>query len=317
MVYWYQIRVNGTRISLAHVEGWEGRSRTRAAGRGDGLGGSGGAGAGARPGAYPPLQQVRILNALILYFPYLCATQRCATQTLVLGPWPWPRGLFTLSARLVDGAGAGRCRMPGAVSDQVLRVRPQLNPTRQGPGRRPGAECPAARRWRRQRSNVGGRRRPGGGRIPQSLPRGRFGGELPMRFYMETRTTGWNSERCQAATPDHRCDNGVRMVRPGQALTGGVPSGCELAEFRGVDKHGHGHTLRPPGARGSQGLGQGPTPLSAGVNPKLSHYYVPVFSSTLNSSTHTIVLGSVAMAARLVHPIRSPPGGLEMRLPIL
>ena len=31
-----------------------------------------------------------------------------------------------------------------------------------------------------------------------------------MRFYTETRTTGWNSERCQAAIPDHRCDNGGR-----------------------------------------------------------------------------------------------------------
>ena len=89
-------------------------------------------------------------------------------------------------------SGAGRCRMPGAVSDQVLgrstgwarlgspvdgggRVRnprrpssrgssvlPQLNPTRitrlpscapapRRPLRPPGAECPAARRWRRQR----------------------------------------------------------------------------------------------------------------------------------------------------------------------
>ena len=50
-------------------------------------------------------------------------TQQYATQTLVLGSRPWPRGLFTLSARLVDGAGAGRCRMPGAVSDQVLAGR--------------------------------------------------------------------------------------------------------------------------------------------------------------------------------------------------
>ena len=40
-----------------------------------------------------------------------------STQTLVPGPRPWHGGLFTLSARLVDGAGAGRCRMPGAVSD--------------------------------------------------------------------------------------------------------------------------------------------------------------------------------------------------------
>ena len=45
-----------------------------------------------------------------------------STQTLVPGPRPWHGGLFTLSARLVDGAGAGRCRMPGAVSDQVLPV---------------------------------------------------------------------------------------------------------------------------------------------------------------------------------------------------
>ena len=45
-----------------------------------------------------------------------------STQTLVPGPRPWHGGLFTLSARLVDGAGAGRCRMPRAVSDQVLPV---------------------------------------------------------------------------------------------------------------------------------------------------------------------------------------------------
>ena len=56
-------------------------------------------------------------------FPGLFTTQQYATQTLVLGSRPWPRGLFTLSARLVDGAGAGRCRMPGAVSVQVLAGR--------------------------------------------------------------------------------------------------------------------------------------------------------------------------------------------------
>ena len=42
-------------------------------------------------------------------------------------------------------------------------------------------------------------------------------------------------------------------------------------------------------------LGQGPTPLSAGMNPKLSHYYVPVFITT-----HTFVLGSVAMATSAI-----------------
>ena len=36
-----------------------------------------------------------------------------STQTLVPGPRPWHGGLFTLSARLVDGAGAGRCRIQG------------------------------------------------------------------------------------------------------------------------------------------------------------------------------------------------------------
>ena len=56
-------------------------------------------------------------------FPSLFATQNNATHTYVLGSRPWPRGLFTLSARLVDGAGAGRVRMPGAVSDQVLAGR--------------------------------------------------------------------------------------------------------------------------------------------------------------------------------------------------
>ena len=45
-------------------------------------------------------------------FPVLCPTQNCPTHTFVLGSWPWPRGLFTLSARLVDGAGAGQYRMP-------------------------------------------------------------------------------------------------------------------------------------------------------------------------------------------------------------
>ena len=43
----------------------------------------------------------------------------------------------------------------------------------------------------------------------------------------------------------------------------------------------------------------GANPLSAGTNPKLSHYYVPVFSE---HTTHTYVLGSVAMAARLISP---------------
>ena len=93
------------------------------------------------------------------YVPVFSSTRLLSTQTLVLGSWPWPRGLFTLSARLVDGAGAGRCRMLGTVSDQSWpvyelgaagipgrwrgqgsessqtysrgsRVRPQLNPTR-------------------------------------------------------------------------------------------------------------------------------------------------------------------------------------------
>ena len=38
------------------------------------------------------------------------------------------------------------------------------------------------------------------------------------------------------------------------------------------------------------GLGQGPPPppLSAGTNPKLSHYYVPVFSEHTTHNTHTL-----------------------------
>ena len=49
-------------------------------------------------------------------------------------------------------------------------------------------------------------------------------------------------------------------------------------------------------AAGERGLGQGPPPLTAGKNPKLSHYYVPVFSEHTTHNTHTFVLGSVAMA---------------------
>ena len=67
--------------------------------------------------ASPPPNPKRTHNYM---FPVLFTTQNNTTQTDVLGSRPWPRGLFTLSARLVDGAGAGRCRMPGAVSDQVF-----------------------------------------------------------------------------------------------------------------------------------------------------------------------------------------------------
>ena len=72
----------------------------------------GGSCPGARPGGQPPCEQVRILNPLIIMFRCFLTTPNSSTHTFVLGPWPWPRGLFTLSARLVDGAGAGRCRMP-------------------------------------------------------------------------------------------------------------------------------------------------------------------------------------------------------------
>ena len=59
-------------------------------------------------------------------FPSLYATQQYATQTFVLGPRPWPRGLFTLSARLVDGG--SRVRNPRRPSSRGSRIRPQLNP---------------------------------------------------------------------------------------------------------------------------------------------------------------------------------------------
>ena len=51
-------------------------------------------------------------------FPSLFTTQQYTTQTLVLESWPWPRGLFTLSARLVVARAGVGCR--GAVSDQVF-----------------------------------------------------------------------------------------------------------------------------------------------------------------------------------------------------
>ena len=112
---------------------------------------------GARPGGHPPpCEQVRILNPLILYVSrimppthmphtHVCSRLRGHSRA----------ACFTLSARLVDGAGAGRCRMPrgrvrsglgrstaGAgfeiLADLILadpasrgsRVRLQLNPTR-------------------------------------------------------------------------------------------------------------------------------------------------------------------------------------------
>ena len=80
---------------------------------------------GARPGGQPPCEQVRILNPLIIMFRCLSLYTKHTLYTHLCSraAWPWPRGLFTLSARLVDGAGAGRCRMPGAVSDQVLAGR--------------------------------------------------------------------------------------------------------------------------------------------------------------------------------------------------
>ena len=69
---------------------------------------------GARPGGQPPLcEQVRILNPLILY------VSRVMPPTHVPHTHVCSRlrghgraACFTLSARLVDGAGAGRCRMP-------------------------------------------------------------------------------------------------------------------------------------------------------------------------------------------------------------
>ena len=66
-------------------------------------------GSGGALGQPPPPNPKRTHNYM---FPVLFTTQNNTTQTDVLGSRPWPRGLFTLSARLVDGAGAGRCRMP-------------------------------------------------------------------------------------------------------------------------------------------------------------------------------------------------------------
>ena len=54
--------------------------------------------------ASPPPNPKRTHNYM---FPVLFTTQNNTTQTDVLGSRPWPRGLFTLSARLVDGAGRG------------------------------------------------------------------------------------------------------------------------------------------------------------------------------------------------------------------
>ena len=76
------------------------------------------------------------------------------------------------AARQGSPVGGGWVRNPRRPSSRGSRVRPQLNPTRitrlpscsrastpstaaRGPGRRPGAECPAARRWRQQRSTLG------------------------------------------------------------------------------------------------------------------------------------------------------------------
>ena len=52
----------------------------------------------------PPPNPKRTHNYM---FPVLFTTQNNTTQTDVLGPWPSHGGLFTLSARLVDGEGAG------------------------------------------------------------------------------------------------------------------------------------------------------------------------------------------------------------------
>ena len=54
--------------------------------------------------ASPPPNPKRTHNYM---FPVLFTTQNNTTQTDVLGPWPSHGGLFTLSARLVDGEGAG------------------------------------------------------------------------------------------------------------------------------------------------------------------------------------------------------------------
>ena len=155
-------------------------------------------------------------------FPSLYATQQYATQTLVLGPRPWPRGLFhpirssgrrgwrgpvsdamgrvPIRSWPVDGGwarlgspvdGGGRVRNPRRPSSRGSRgpAPAQPNPNhpapimlprldaldgRQGPGRRPGAECPAARRWRWQRTTVGAGREGG----PQR-PRGNQNGPFP------------------------------------------------------------------------------------------------------------------------------------------
>ena len=105
---------------------------------------------------------------------------------------------------------------------------------------------------------------------------------MPMRLSDRGHGHGWSTVR-RSRTATAKQPPRAQVAPPGGARTAsgwcdrGVPSGCELVEFRGGgggggDKHGHGHTLRPPGARGSQGLGQGPIPpLSAGVHPKLSH----------------------------------------------
>ena len=89
-----------------------------------------------------------------------------------------------------------------------------------------------------------------------------------MRFYTETRTTGWNSERCQAATPDHRCDNGGRRRVNGRQ---DVQAPLETVQARSRRRVG----VNPAGAVSAGGLvkraasraelprgsARGPTPL--------------------------------------------------------
>ena len=76
---------------------------------------------GARPEANPPPSAGMNPKLSHYYVPVFSSTRFLSTHTFVLGPWPWPRGLFTLSARLVVARAGVGCR--GAVSDQVLAGR--------------------------------------------------------------------------------------------------------------------------------------------------------------------------------------------------
>ena len=88
------------------------------------------------------------------------------------------------------------------------------------------------------------------------------------RFYTETRTTGWNSERCQAATPDHRSGNGSPAARERRQ---DVQAPLETVQARSRRRVG----VNPAGAVSAGGLvkraasraelprgsARGPTPL--------------------------------------------------------